>query len=152
MFSNKIQEIINSEQQNSDLHSTVDIPTLLNISHNVDLDFLNNQTFNTIAEDNVNALRSLGMSDNNIHSLCNKLIEYRHVDQVYQIHKGKHIRWVRNDKLTNGGIVVDVKFLDNGTHILCKSRARFIQYKLDDCLTFQRLSNDEILILQLKNS
>ena len=73
------------------------------------------------------------------------------MEKVYHVHKGKHIRWLRNDKLTNGGIVVDVKFLENGTQILCKNRQRFIQYKFDDCITFQKLTMDELLILQLKD-
>ena len=91
-----------------------------------------------------------------MNGFCKKLCEYRLTDQIYQIHKGKHVRWIRfrttnveeNDRiLTNGGIVVDVKFLDNGTHILCKNGGRFIQYRFDDCLTFQKLSSDEQMIL-----
>ena len=43
-----------------------------------------------------------------------------------------------------------VKFLDNGTHILCKNGFRFIQYKFDECITFQKLTNDEVMILKVK--
>jgi hypothetical protein len=80
------------------------------------------------------------------------LIGYRYVDEIRYLHKGKHIRWIRqNNKipsLTNGGIVVNIKFLDNGIHIVCKnSQNRFIQYKFDDCITFQRLSVEEQLLL-----
>jgi hypothetical protein len=61
------------------------------------------------------------------------------------------VRWLRlasEPKLTNGGIVADIKFMDNGTHVLCKNvLGRFIQYKFDDCMTFQKLSVDEQLIL-----
>ena len=85
-----------------------------------------------------------------IAEICNKLIGYRFVDEIHEIHKGKHVRWIRNttQKLTNGGIVMDIKFLDNGTQILCmNSMHRFNQYKFDECLTFQKLSIEEQLIL-----
>ena len=140
MLSNFIQDIIDREQQNPDLQSTIDVQAILRAAENVESDFLNTQTTQSISDDVVQALRSSDVADTNIHELCDKLIEYRHVEHVYQIHKGKHVRW----------IVVDVKFLDTGTHILCKNRERFVQYKFDDCTTFQRLSSDEILILQLK--
>lgn len=152
MLSNYIQDIIDEEQNNPDLQSNLDIPAILAAAENVSSDFLNTHTFDGISEDNVQVLTTRGIADENIQGLCDKLIEFYHVDQVYQIHKGKHVRWVRNGRLTNGGIVVDIKFLDTGTHILCKSRDRFIQYKFDDCITFQRLSSDEILILQLKHT
>jgi ABC-type molybdate transport system ATPase subunit len=55
---------------------------------------------------------------------------------------------MNNIKLTNGGIVTDIKFMNNETHILCmNSQRRFIQYKFDECLTFQKLSVEEQLIL-----
>ena len=83
-------------------------------------------------------------------NICLKLVGYRMVDELHELHKGKHVRWVRRgtNKLTNGGIVVDIKFLDTGTHILCKnSMNRFIQYKYDECVTFQKMSSTEMLIL-----
>jgi hypothetical protein len=44
--------------------------------------------------------------------------------------------------------VVDIKFLDNGTQILTmNSLRRFIQFKFDECLTFQKLTVEEQLIL-----
>jgi hypothetical protein len=61
------------------------------------------------------------------------------------------VRWIRRsnpEKLVNGGIVVDVKFLGNGTHIVVKNNMhQFIQYKFDECITFQKLSSDELMIL-----
>lgn len=81
-----------------------------------------------------------------------KLAGYRFVDEIYQLHRGKHVRWLRHTgatpaRLTNGGIVVDVKFQENGVHILCKTGSRFSQYKFDDCFTYQKISDEEWLIL-----
>jgi hypothetical protein len=62
------------------------------------------------------------------------------------VEKGKH-------KLTNGGIVVNIKFMDNGIHIITmNSQNRFHQYKFDECITFQKLSTEEQLILMAYNN
>jgi hypothetical protein len=87
-----------------------------------------------------------------------KLAGYRYVDEIYKLQRGKHIRWIRlykntleNNqydipKLTSGGIVVDIKIMDTGVHILCKTGSRYTQYKFDECLTYQKLSTDELLL------
>ena len=79
---------------------------------------------------------------------CNKLIEYYPIEHIYELHKGKHIRWIRNNKLTNGGIIVNIKFTDNGTQILCmNSTKKFTQIKFDECIIFQKLNETEQLII-----
>jgi len=152
MLTNHVQDLIDSEKNNPDLESTLDIPALLAAAENVSSDFLNTHSLSTISQDNLNAIQSTGIIGEQLQNITNKLVEFYHIDYIYQIHKGKHVRWLRNGRLTNGGIVVDIKFLDTGTHILCKCRERFIQYKFDECITFQRLSTDEMMILQLKSS
>ena len=87
--------------------------------------------------------------------LEDKLKEYRYVDKICDLLRGKFVRWIRissssSEKLTKGGIVADIKFLENGTHILVKNALnRFIQYKYDECITFQKLSVDELLYLSI---
>jgi len=152
MLTNHVQDLIDSEKNNPDLESTLDVPALLAAAENVSSDFLNTHSLSTISQDNLNAIQSTGILGEQLQNITNKLVEFYHIDYIYQIHKGKHVRWLRNGRLTNGGIVVDIKFLDTGTHILCKCRERFIQYKFDECITFQRLSTDEMMILQLKSS
>ena len=152
MLTNHVQDLIDSEKNNPDLESTLDVPALLAAAENVSSDFLNTHSLSTISQDNLNAIQSTGIIGEQLQNITNKLVEFYHIDYIYQIHKGKHVRWLRNGRLTNGGIVVDIKFLDTGTHILCKCRELFIQYKFDECITFQRLSTDEMMILQLKSS
>ena len=83
-----------------------------------------------------------------------KLTEYRYVDKICDLIRGKHVRWVRLSSeaytLTKGGIVTDIKFLENGIYILIKNaRNQFIQYKFDDCITFQKLSTEELLYIRI---
>lgn len=139
-------------KNDSELQSTINIEELLEHAENVDNDYIGDHSLKTISEEIVQVLKSENISIENLYKYCNSLLHYRFIDEVYHIHKGKHIRWIRNKKLTNGGIVVDVKFTDLGTQILCKTKNRFIQYKFDECITFQKLSDDELLILQIKDS
>lgn len=131
--------------------STVDMNALLAASENVDMEFLGNQSLADIAKEIHDVLQFQEFEEGFLGQCCMKLVEYRYVDKIFQLHKGKHVRWIRigqnTPSLTNGGIVTDIKFLDNGTHILCKNGPRFIQYRWDDCLTFQKLSADEQLVL-----
>ena len=51
----------------------------------------------------------------------------------------------KNNILKIGGIVTNIKFLDNGTHILIynTNQKKFIQIKFDDVLLFQKLTFEE---------
>jgi hypothetical protein len=124
--------------------------SILDSLENTSNDYLENKTFESIQKDIYNALAESTVPKYVIKTCCEKLTEYRYVDEIRDVHKGKNVRWLRHgtQKLTTGGIVVDIKFLDNGTHVLVKNNMnRFIQYKFDECLTFQKLSTEEQLIL-----
>lgn len=88
-------------------------------------------------------------------NISDKLTDYRYVDKICDLIRGKHVRWVRlsntnNATLTKGGIVADIKFLENGIYILIKNALnKFIQYKFDDCITFQKLSPEEWLYVRI---
>jgi len=166
-----IRKIILDAKADPSLKSTLNIEALLKTIENVDTDYLGNRTLSDISSEIIECLKDINLSEDSIVEYCEKLKEYRAIDQIYQLHKGKHVRWIRipsrllNSRvesnkpnvllngemprpiLTNGGIVVDIKFTNNGTQILCKNKDRFVQYKFDDCLTFQRLTDDEQLLL-----
>lgn len=156
MNSSDFYKILETEKNNIQLKSTLNVTDLLRAAENVDFNYLGKHTIDDISLEIYNVLKINEIVETDIVKLCQKLTEFRYVDQIYQIHKGKYVRWIRTNTtnkpntptLTNGGIVVDVKFLDNGTYILCKTKTKFIQYKFDDCLTFQKLSLDEMIILQ----
>lgn len=85
-----------------------------------------------------------------------KLKDYRYVDDLSDIQYGRYIRWINlnnpdNIKLTTGGIIIDIKILESGIHLVCKNNMnqRF-QIKIDENIIFQKLSDQEkILILAL---
>jgi hypothetical protein len=149
-----IKELFENAQNDPSLLSKIDVNQLLNSLENKNNDYLENKTLNDIHNDKFNALTELNLPDETLRKYCDKLADFRLVEDVYELHKGKFVRWINtekdnNYKLQNGGIVVDIKFLDNGLYILCMNNAprRFIQYKFDSCITFQKLSTEEQLIL-----
>jgi hypothetical protein len=147
-----INQVYQDALADPSLLSTLNVDELLSTLETNKNDYLENKTLNGITDDVYNCVRDMHVDGETQENMCLKLVGYRLVEELHELHKGKHVRWIRRDsnKLTNGGIVVDIKFLDNGTHILCmNSMKRFIQYKYDDCITFQKLSPTELLILMI---
>jgi hypothetical protein len=143
---NEIRNIFAEASNDLDLKNTIDIDAIL---ERTDMDHFGDKRLKDLCIDIRDALNDLNIEEFEKTEICKKLAEYRLVDEIYKLHKGKHVRWIREPgtNLTNGGIVVDIKFLDNGIHVVCKNKNRFIQYKFDECITFQKLSADEQLIL-----
>ena len=98
-------------------------------------------------------LLQLQFEGDSIKKLHKKLKGYRYVDDLNDIHCGRYIRWFnlsnkQNLKLTNGGIIIDIRILDDGIHLVCKNNInRKMQIKLDNCLIFQRITDQEHIIL-----
>jgi hypothetical protein len=82
-----------------------------------------------------------------------KLKGYRYVDDLSDIQYGRYIRWINlndpnNLKLTTGGIIIDIKILANGIHVICKNnKNQRFQIKIDECFIFQKITNQEKIIL-----
>ena len=100
-----------------------------------------------------NILLKLQYSGNMLKTLHKKLKEYRHVDDLQDIQTGRYIRWINlknpnNLKLTNGGIIIDIKIIDDEIHISCKNSMNIImQLRLEECVIFQKLTDQEHVIL-----
>ena len=88
-------------------------------------------------------------------SMLGKLEEYRHVDELPEFRPGCHVRWIRTTDggtahLTNGGFLLDVSLRENGVHIRCRNGYnRIFQLKIDDVFVFQKLTDQERVILSM---
>jgi len=147
-----INEIFENAMKDPTLFSTMDVNKLLESIENDKNDYLEKKSMKLITKEIYEKIEGLVISKDMKHDFCKKLVGYRLVDDVHELHKGKHIRWIRESSpkltLTNGGLVTDIKFLDNGTHVQCMSNgSRFIQFKFDDCIIFQKMSLEEQLIM-----
>ena len=98
-------------------------------------------------------LQQLQLDRNLLKEFHKKLKNYRYVTDLKDLQEGFFIRWIplkdpENIKLTNGGIVCDVKLLNDALTVLCKNANNwFFQFKFDEVIIFQKLSNQEQIIL-----
>tara|TARA_A100001015_G_scaffold314925_1_gene425548 strand:- start:491 stop:919 length:429 start_codon:yes stop_codon:yes gene_type:complete len=98
-------------------------------------------------------LQKLQLSREELKDYHDKLKNYRYVDDLSDILYGRYIRWVNlknpdNLKLTKGGIIIEIKILENGIHVVCKNaRNQRFQLKIDECLIFQKLTQQEQILL-----
>jgi hypothetical protein len=83
-----------------------------------------------------------------------KLKEYRYIDNINDLNYGSFIRCINLKKinnvcLNNGGFVCDIK-INNGIEILCRNNYnKFFQIKFDENLIFQKLTEQEKIILNV---
>jgi len=119
-------------------------------------------TYDKINNMKYNMLERLGMNDEELESMLHKLADYRYVEELQDIQHGAFIRYIpltskskNGDNnsdiiLKNGGFICDIKILGSGVHLLCRNHFRKIfQLKLDEVLIFQKLSNQEEIILSV---
>ena len=146
----QIQPLLMQIRNDVSTRPTINVAELLKDVSNEQTLHLEGQTIESIARAIYNSL-SMNVPTNMVQPFYDKLAGFRYIDKVYLLHRGKYVRWIRNNttppKLENGGIVVDTKITDNGVVVLCKFGSRFTQYRFNDCITYQKLTHDEMLVL-----
>lgn len=105
-------------------------------------------------------LQKLNLPRDILKNNTQKLKEYRYINNINDLNYGSYIRWINltkidDLKLTNGGIICDIK-INNGIEITCKNNFnKFFVVNFDENLIFQKLTNQEKIILhvlkELKN-
>ncbi len=146
----EVKEIFEAAIKDPSLLSTINIESLIDNIEDDANNYLEDKTMEMINDDIFNIIKNISISIEDKKKYCDKLVGYRIVEELQELHKGKHVRWIRknNGKLTNGGIIVDIKFYETGTQILCMGSGKsFIQYKYDECFTFQKMSEAEQLVV-----
>lgn len=129
----KILDIVTKEESNTVLHTSV-------------------QDINKRKEDLLNELR-LPAAD--VKQLLQKLKHYRYVMELPDLELGSYIRWINLNHgesiyLTNGSFIADIMIMKDGIQIRCKNRfGKIHQLKFDEHLIFQKLSDQEHILLQL---
>ena len=81
------------------------------------------------------------------------MIKYLKILKHYVFKYGSYLKWISlknpdNIILTNGAFFCNIKITNNGVYIICKNfMNRYFQIKMDECLLFQKLSDQEKIIL-----
>ena len=132
-----------------------DINKLLHSLENESNSSIMNLTTNKIKEHKNNILQKLQLERTKLKLFHKKLKEYRYCTDMSDLQYGFYIRWIplknpENIYITNGGILCDMKIVNDQIHIVCKNnRNRLIQFKFDETIIFQKLSPQEKVILSV---
>jgi len=133
--------------------SDFDINKLLNALDNDENEALMDLDHSKISKMKNDILQKLHLPSGQLKSLHKSLKQYRFIDELPELKYGSYIRWiplVNPEKiyLTTGGIICEMKVVDNGIAIVCKNRYnKLFQILMSENLIFQKLTNQEQIIL-----
>lgn len=134
--------------------SELDVEQLLQALDNDENESMIDLTTSKIKSIKNDMLQKLQLPKKTLKNYHKKLKDYRYVGELHEIRYGAYIRWINlknidNIRLTNGGIICDIQVTNTGLWIKCKNNMnRFFQLKLDECLIFQKLSDQERILLK----
>jgi hypothetical protein len=115
-----------------------------------------NTTFKDIDREKKEILGELELSKTHTTELIKKLEDYKYIDELQGLEYGRYLRWInlKNPeklKLTNGGILCEIKIDDNIFLVLKNKQNWFFQINLNENLIFQKLTDQEKIILYAVN-
>lgn len=136
-------------------NNTLDVDKLLKALDNENNEKIMNFNTKTMKEMNIKILKELGLPYDVFNEYMEKLEDYKYVDEMGDLKTGSFIRWIpicedKEVELKKGGVLCDVKVTNNGVFLVCKVfsyKASHIQFKMDDALIFQKLSDQEKILL-----
>lgn len=114
-----------------------------------------NLTSSKIKQQKNDILQQLQLTRESLKLFHKKLKHYRYCEQFEDVQFGSFIRWIPlknpdNIKLTNGGIVCDIKSYNGEPIFLLKNNInRFFQVNFNESLIFQKITPQEQLILSI---
>jgi len=132
----------------------MDIGNLLHALNNDNNEAVVDLDFATIAKHKNDILQQLNLPREQLIKIQKQLKPYRCVNTLEDLRFGSYVRWIslKNPeviKLTNGGIVCDIKEINGEIHIKCKNKMNMLfQAKMSEILLFQKLSEQEEVILK----
>ena len=106
-----------------------------------------------IKEHKNNILQKLQFTREKLKETHKKLKQYRYVRDMNDLEYGYYIRWIplKNPEkinLTNGGHICSIEIIKNQIQIKCRNNLnRIFQIKFDECIIFQKLTDQEKILL-----
>jgi hypothetical protein len=131
----------------------MDIGLLVKALDNDQNESVMNLNSEKITEMNLKIIKELQLPRDTTLIYMEKLNGYRYIDEVKDIKYGGFIKWIPIQDpyylpLNTGGIISEIKMTDNGMILVCKNfMHKYYQIKMDECLIFQKLSNQEKILL-----
>jgi hypothetical protein len=112
-----------------------------------------NYTTKKMKEMNLQILKELMLPKDTLMDYMKQLNGFMYIDEINQLKIGSFIRWIpiKNPDdlpLKKSAIVCDIKITDTGIVIVMKNFMQtYFQIKMDDCLVFQKLSEQQQILL-----
>lgn len=131
----------------------MDVDKLLKALDNENNENLMNFTTKKLKDLNKQIIQELSITRDKKKDFIMKLKEYKFVDELKDLKDGTYIRWINisnpnSIELTKGAIFCETKITDDGIVLVCKGfYNKYFQIKLNDCLVFQHLTNEEKVLL-----
>ena len=131
----------------------MDVDKLLKALDNEGNDSLFNFTTAKLRELNFSVLKELHLNKPVFVDYMQKLKTYKYIDEMNELKHGSFLRWIpitdpENLPLKKGGVLCDIKVTENGISLVCKNfRNSHFQLKMEECLIFQKLSDQELVLL-----
>lgn len=142
-------KLLEEAREDPSLFSTIDVDELLSKVENAN--HLENKTIRTIARENHDVIAELNISEELLQKFCDKLTGYRHVDKICDLLLGRIVILIKRQnptKLIGYSSVVRIDILDNGVYfLLLTCNRKFLRFKFDECVVFQKLTTEEQLVL-----
>jgi hypothetical protein len=111
-----------------------------------------NLTFDKIERKKNVIIDELQLSNKENKELLKKLDNYRYVEEMQELQYGNYLRWINLNnpedlKLAMGGVLCEIKIEDNIYLVIKNFMNRHFQINMDENLLFQKLSDQEQVIL-----
>ena len=97
-------------------------------------------------------LNRVGLTKTKTKEFSKLLKDYKYVDGIDKLKVGSYVRWIKDGELKRGMFICDIVVGDNGLYLKGKIFNRVININVDDCILFQKLSNEELIIRYAMNS
>ena len=131
----------------------MDIEKLLKALDKDENEDIIDMTSEKIDENNISVIAELELDPEEEEKIISKLEGYKYIDDVSSLNSGAFIRWIcvsnpAKISLSKGAWICDIRFTDEGIAVVCKGiYHRHFQLKFDECLIFQRLNDQERVLL-----
>jgi acetyltransferase-like isoleucine patch superfamily enzyme len=131
----------------------MDVNNLMYALDNDSNEGIMNLTTQKIMEMNLTILKELHLEKSITLNYLKKLKGYKYIDEINELKYGSFIKWIpiidpNYLPLHFCGIICDIKITDNCVFIVAKNfMHRHYSFKMDECLIFQKLTSQELVIL-----